>query len=332
MNIMAIETSCDETSVAIVRDGYEVLSNVVLSQIDIHKKYGGVVPEIASRHHVNNITIVIDEALKKANLKKDDIDAVAVTYGPGLKSALLVGVEAAKAISYVLEIPLIPVHHLAGHIYANRLVETLKFPLIALVVSGGHTELVLMKEDYSFKIVGETFDDAVGECYDKVARVLNVGYPGGPVIDKLAQSGVPTYELPLPLNDDSLNYSFSGLKSAVINLAHNLEQRKEAIISENLAASFQKVVVEVLVDKTIRAAKKYNAKQILLAGGVAANKSLRETLILEAEKLDQVEVLIPPISYCTDNAAMIGAAAYFAYQKGITADFYLDAKPNIPLK
>ena len=189
-----------------------------------------------------------------------------------------------------------------------------------------------MKEDYSFKIVGETFDDAVGECYDKVARVLNVGYPGGPVIDKLAQSGVPTYELPLPLNDDSLNYSFSGLKSAVINLAHNLEQRKEAIISENLAASFQKVVVEVLVDKTIRAAKKYNAKQILLAGGVAANKSLRETLILEAEKLDQVEVLIPPISYCTDNAAMIGAAAYFAYQKGITADFYLDAKPNIPLK
>jgi N6-L-threonylcarbamoyladenine synthase len=329
---MAIETSCDETSVAIVRDGYEVLSNVVLSQIDIHKKYGGVVPEIASRHHVNNITIVIDEALKKANLKKDDIDAVAVTYGPGLKSALLVGVEAAKAISYVLEIPLIPVHHLAGHIYANRLVETLKFPLIALVVSGGHTELVLMKEDYSFKIVGETFDDAVGECYDKVARVLNVGYPGGPVIDKLAQSGVPTYELPLPLNDDSLNYSFSGLKSAVINLAHNLEQRKEAIISENLAASFQKVVVEVLVDKTIRAAKKYNAKQILLAGGVAANKSLRETLILEAEKLDQVEVLIPPISYCTDNAAMIGAAAYFAYQKGITADFYLDAKPNIPLK
>ena len=332
MNIMAIETSCDETSVAIVRDGYEVLSNVVLSQIDIHKKYGGVVPEIASRHHVNNITIVIDEALKKANLKKDDIDAVAVTYGPGLKSALLVGVEAAKAISYVLEIPLIPVHHLAGHIYANRLVETLKFPLIALVVSGGHTELVLMKEDYSFKIVGETFDDAVGECYDKVARVLNVGYPGGPVIDKLAQSGVPTYELPLPLNDDSLNYSFSGLKSAVINLAHNLEQRKEAIISENLAASFQKVVVEVLVDKTIRAAKKYNAKQILLAGGVAANKSLRETLKLEAEKLDQVEVLIPPISYCTDNAAMIGAAAYFAYQKGITADFYLDAKPNIPLK
>ena len=332
MNIMAIETSCDETSVAIVRDGYEVLSNVVLSQIDINNKYGGVVPEIASRHHVNNITIVIDEALKKANLKKDDIDAVAVTYGPGLKSALLVGVEAAKAISYVLEIPLIPVHHLAGHIYANRLVETLKFPLIALVVSGGHTELVLMKEDYSFKIVGETFDDAVGECYDKVARVLNVGYPGGPVIDKLAQSGVPTYELPLPLNDDSLNYSFSGLKSAVINLAHNLEQRKEAIISENLAASFQKVVVEVLVDKTIRAAKKYNAKQILLAGGVAANKSLRETLILEAEKLDQVEVLIPPISYCTDNAAMIGAAAYFAYQKGITADFYLDAKPNIPLK
>ena len=234
MYILAIESSCDETSVSIVKDGRVEISTVVLSQIDTHTNYGGVVPEIASRMHVENITIVIDEALKKANMKMENIGAIAVTYGPGLIGSLLVGLMAAKTLAFVYNKPLIPVHHIAGHIYANNLVKRLEFPLIALVVSGGHTELVYMKEDYSFEKLGGTLDDAVGEAYDKVARVIGVPYPGGPLVDKLAFEGEDTYNLPLPLDDDSYNFSFGGLKDAVINLAHNKKQRDNEINSANM--------------------------------------------------------------------------------------------------
>ena len=252
MYILAIESSCDETSVSIIKDGKEEISTVILSQMDTHANYGGVVPEIASRMHVENITLVIDEALKKANMKMNDIDAIAVTYGPGLIGSLLVGLMAAKTLAFIYNKPLIPVHHIAGHIYANNLVKRLEFPLIALVVSGGHTELIYMKEDYSFEKLGSTLDDAVGEAYDKVARVIGVPYPGGPLVDKLAFEGEDTYDLPLPLNDDSYNFSFSGIKSAVINLAHNEKQRGNEIIKENMASSFQNRVVEILVKKTMK--------------------------------------------------------------------------------
>ena len=248
MKILAIESSCDETSVSIIEDGCKDLGTVILSQIDIHKMYGGVVPEIASRYHVENITIVIEEALLKSNLTMDDIDAIAVTYGPGLIGSLLVGVIAAKTLAYIHNKPLIPVHHIMGHIYANNLVKPLTFPLIALVVSGGHTELVYMKDNYSFEIIGSTLDDAVGESYDKVARVLELPYPGGPLVDKLAHLGTDSYNLPLPLNDESYNFSFSGIKSAVINLSHNEEQRGNIINKEDLACSlWLKLITALLI-------------------------------------------------------------------------------------
>ena len=227
--IFAIESSCDETSCSIVKNGCEDISTVISTQIDIHKNYGGVVPEIASRQHVKNITMVIDECLKKANMTIDDMDAIAVTYGPGLIGSLLVGVEAAKTLAYTHNKPLIPVHHISGHIYANNLVESMRFPLMALVISGGHTELIYMKDHYSFEKIGATLDDAVGECYDKVARIIGVDYPGGPTIDKWAHEGQDTYKLPLPLNNDTYNFSFSGLKSAIINLVHNENQRGNEI-------------------------------------------------------------------------------------------------------
>ena len=263
--ILAIETSCDETSAAIVKNGYEDIATVVLSQIDVHALYGGVVPEIASRHHIESITIVIEEVLKKAHIKIEEIDAIAVTYGPGLIGSLLIGVQAAKTLAYIYKKPLIPIHHIAGHIYANNLVEPMQFPLIALVVSGGHTELVYMDQDYSFKKIGETLDDAVGEAYDKVARVLNLSYPGGPIIDKLAHEGEDTYDLPIPLNDDSYNFSFSGLKTAIINLVHNEKQRGNEINIPNLATSFQNRVVEILTKKTIRALEEYKLKNLIVA-------------------------------------------------------------------
>ena len=331
MYILAIESSCDETSVSIVKDGVEEISTVILSQMDTHANYGGVVPEIASRMHVENITIVIDEALKKANMKMEDIDAFAVTYGPGLIGSLLVGLMAAKTLAFIYNKPLIPVHHIAGHIYANNLVKRLEFPLIALVVSGGHTELIYMKEDYSFEKLGGTLDDAVGEAYDKVARVIGVPYPGGPLVDKLAHTGVDTYDLPLPLNDDSYNFSFSGLKSAVINLAHNERQRGNDIIAANMACSFQNRVVEILVKKTMKALKFYNVDNLIVAGGVAANKGLRQALT-EACKKASVNLIIPEMKYCTDNAAMIGAAAYYAYKRGDIAGTYLNAKAVTLLK
>lgn len=331
MKILAIESSCDETSMSVIEDGYKDLGTVILSQIDIHKLYGGVVPEIASRAHVENITIVLEETLKKCNLTMDDIDAIAVTYGPGLIGSLLIGVIAAKTISYVYNKPLIPVHHIKGHIYANNLVKRLEFPLIALVISGGHTDLIYMEKDYSFKRIGGTLDDAVGECYDKVARILDIPYPGGPKLDKMAHIGKDTYNLPIPLNDNSYNFSFSGLKSAVINLAHNELQRGNAIRKEDLACSFQNRVVDILTKKTIKALKEYNVKNLIIAGGVAANMGLRESITKMCEE-NNIELTIPRTLYCTDNAAMIGAAAYYAYKKNIEADLNLNARANIDLK
>ena len=331
MKILAIESSCDETSMSVIEDGHIDLGTVILSQIDIHKSYGGVVPEIASRSHAESITIVLEEVLTKANVTMDEIDAVAVTYGPGLIGSLLVGLIAAKTIAYIYDKPLIPVHHIAGHIYANNLVKKMEFPLIALVISGGHTDLIYMEENYSFKKIGGTLDDAVGECYDKVARVLGLPYPGGPSIDKLAREGNDTYKLPLPLNDDSYDFSFSGIKSAVINLVHNEEQKKNAIRKADLACSFQNKVVEILTKKTIKALKEYHVKNLVVAGGVAANSAIRKSLEEECIK-NNFDLTVPPILYCTDNAAMIGAAGFFAYQKGIVADLNLNAKANCNLE
>lgn len=329
--ILGIESSCDETSCAIVKNGQEILSCIVSSQIDIHKDYGGVVPEIASRHHIKNITIVIEQALKDAKMKMEDIDGIAITYGPGLIGSLLVGLEAAKTLSFLYQKPLIPVHHIKGHIFANNLVKPMTFPLIALVVSGGHTELVLMKDPYSYEKLGGTLDDAVGECYDKVARVIDLGYPGGPLIDNLAKQGMPTYDLPSPLNDNSYNFSFSGLKSAVINLSHKLKQKKEEINKENLAASFQKVVVDTLVKKTMKALDEYQINNLIVAGGVAANKGLREALTKNCKEKG-INLSVPPIEVCTDNAAMIAAAGYFAYLNNERADLTLNSKSNDELK
>ena len=329
--ILAIESSCDETSVSIIKNGCEEISSVVLSQMDIHANYGGVVPEIASRMHIENITLVLEECLNKSNMTMDNIDAIAVTYGPGLIGSLLIGVMAAKTLSYIFDKPLVPVHHIAGHIYANNLVKKMEFPLIALVVSGGHTELVYMKENYLFEVIGSTLDDAVGEAYDKVARVIDLPYPGGPNIDKLAREGNDTYNLPTPLNDNSFNFSFSGLKSAVINLVHNEAQRGNEIRKADLARSFENRVIDILSKKTIKALHEYNVKNLVVAGGVSANRWLREKLAELCEK-DSFNLIIPEMRYCTDNAAMIGVAGYFAYKLGRRADLTLNARATDVLK
>ena len=328
--IFAIESSCDETSASIIKNGNEEIATVILSQIDIHKKYGGVVPEIASRNHTEAVTIVFEECLKKANMTFDDIDAIAVTYGPGLNGALLVGIEAAKALALATNKPLIPVNHMKGHIYANKFVGEFKFPLICLVVSGGHTELIYMDKEYSFKRIGSTLDDSIGEAYDKVARVVGISYPGGPLMDKMASLGKHTYNLPTPKDDDSYDFSFSGIKSAVINLVHNEKQRGREINKEDLATSFQETAIGILVKKTKRAVKEYNVKQLLIAGGVSANSGLRKELDKIAKNL-QIELLKPEIKYCTDNAAMIGAAAYYAYLNGDRADFSLSPNPGLDI-
>ncbi len=330
--IMGIESSCDETAVAIIKNGREIIANVVASQIESHKRFGGVVPEIASRHHVEQITIVLEEAMEQAGVTFKDIDAIAVTEGPGLVGALLIGINAAKAIAFAHNIPLIGVHHITGHIYANHFVTEMKFPLMSLVVSGGHTELVYMKEHGDFEVIGETRDDAAGEAYDKVARTLNQPYPGGPHIDQMAQVGKPTINLPRAwLEEGSYDFSFSGLKSAVINTVHNAEQRGEQIKPEDLAASFQQSVIDVLVTKAIRAAKEYQVKQVLLAGGVAANKGLRAALTESFSELPEIELVIPPLSLCTDNAAMIGAVGSVLYEKGKRADLSLNANPGLDI-
>ncbi len=331
--ILAIETSCDETAAAVIKNGTEILSNIVASQIESHKRFGGVVPEIASRHHVEQITIVIDEALQQANVDYEDIDAVAVTEGPGLVGALLIGVNAAKAIAFAHGIPLVGVHHIAGHIYANRLVKDIQYPALALVVSGGHTELVLLTEPGDFKVIGETRDDAAGEAYDKVARTLNLPYPGGPHIDRLAHEGTPSIKLPRAwLEEGSYDFSFSGLKSAVINTLHNAEQRGEKIEPADLAASFQASVIDVVLTKAVAATKEYNVKQVLLAGGVAANKGLRAALTEAFTELPEVELVIPPLNLCTDNAAMIGAAGSILFEKGRRSGLDLNGNPGLDIE
>lgn len=333
MLILSIETSCDETSAAVIENGDTILSNVVASQINSHKRFGGVVPEIASRHHVEYITLIIEEAMEEAYVTFEDLDAVAVTEGPGLVGALLIGVNAAKAIAYAHNLPLIPVNHIAGHIYANQLVQPLEFPLLSLVVSGGHTELIYMKEHGSFEIIGETRDDAAGEAYDKIGRVIGVPYPGGKHIDEMAQVGEDTFNFPRAMIDeDNYDFSFSGLKSAFINKVHNAEQKGEELNREDLATSFQQAVVDVLVSKTIRAAKKYDVKQIILAGGVAANSGLRTGLSEAVEtELTDVPLIIPPLSLCGDNAAMIGAAAFLEKEQFKNANLALNAQPGLTL-
>ncbi|QHW37462.1 tRNA (adenosine(37)-N6)-threonylcarbamoyltransferase complex transferase subunit TsaD [Staphylococcus ursi] len=330
--ILALETSCDETSVSVIENGQTILSNSVLSQIESHQRFGGVVPEVASRHHVDNITVMIEEALQQAHTSIEDVDAVAVTQGPGLIGALLVGVNAAKALAFANDKPLIPVHHIAGHVYANQLQNGLKFPLIALIVSGGHTELVYMENHLQFEVIGETRDDAVGEAYDKVARKIGLPYPGGPAIDRLAAQGEDTYDFPrVWLEPDSYDFSFSGLKSAVINKLHQLEQKGEPIIPENVATSFQNSVVEVLVGKAMRACEAYGVKQLIVAGGVASNRGLRQALeVSTAEK--GIELAIPEPQLCTDNAAMIGAAAHEIYLKGIRGDMALNGQSSMDIE
>ncbi len=322
--ILGIETSCDETSCSIVKNGVEEISTVILSQIDIHMLYGGVVPEIASRNHVKDIVFVIEKCLKDSNLSMGDIDAIAVTYGPGLVGSLLVGLEAAKTISYIYNKPLVPVHHIRSHVYANSIGKKLEFPLLALIISGGHTELLYMKDHFDYKVIGTTLDDAVGECYDKVARVMDVPYPGGPTIDKWAFLGKDNYKLPVPLSDDSYNFSFSGLKSAVINLVHNLEQRGESVNKKDLCCSFQNVVIKSLSSKTMHAIDDFKIKNLILAGGVAANKGIREKFDgLAKEK--GFSFSYPNIKYCTDNATMVAAAGYYLFINGNISSLEINA-------
>lgn len=324
--ILAIESSCDETAVAIIKDE-ELLANIVSTQIEVHTKYGGVMPEIASRLHCENIAIVLKEALDKAQIKLEDISAVAVTRGPGLIGALHVGIQAAKTIALLYNKPLIPVHHLAGHIYANEYVKPLKFPLLAIVVSGGNTELVIMRDHLNFEIIGETKDDAVGECYDKVARVMGLPYPGGIPIDKYAKEGKHTYVLPRPLHDKFYDFSYSGLKTSVINLAHNLEQKGESINIPDLCCSFQETAIGMILEKALRAVKEYKVKQVVLAGGVSANSYLREQ-IQEQLKNSDVEVVIPPMWCCTDNAAMIAKVASRLYDENVFAPLSISVDPS----
>lgn len=328
--ILAIESSCDETSMSIIKNGHEEIATTVFTQIDTHARFGGVVPEIASRMHTESITIVLEDLLTKSNIKIEEIDAIAVTYGPGLLGSLLIGIEAAKILSLVYNKPLIKVHHIAGHIYANNLVKKMEYPLLALVVSGGHTELVLMEDDYKFKVIAQTLDDAIGEVYDKVARILDLPYPGGPNIEKYANQGKPTYKLPIPMNNNELNFSFSGLKSAVINLVHNEKQRGNEIRKYDLASSFQTIAIDELIRKTRQVLEQNEVKRLIIAGGVSANKYLRQ----EFEKLckeQNIDFTVPPIKYCTDNAAMIGCAAYPIYLKQEFTTYDLNAESTLEL-
>ena len=325
--ILAIETSCDETSVAVLRNDAELLSNVIASQIASHQRFGGVVPEVASRHHVEVITACIEEALLTAEVTAEDLTAVAVTYGPGLVGALLVGISAAKTFAWANGLPLIPVNHMAGHLMAARAVKELEFPLLALLVSGGHTELVYVSEAGDYKIVGETRDDAVGEAYDKVGRVMGLPYPAGRIIDELAHEGQDIYDFPRAMiKEDNLEFSFSGLKSAFINLYHNARQKGETISNVDLSASFQACVLDILMAKTKKALEKYPVKTLVVAGGVAANQGLRERL---AAEITDVEVIIPPLRLCGDNAGMIALAAVSEYNKENIAGWDLNAKPSL---
>ena len=331
MIILAIESSCDETAVSIVKNKTEVLAAIVSSQIDTHAKYGGVVPEIASRMHIENITIVLKEALAQANLNMKNIDAIAVTQGPGLIGCLHVGVQAAKTLAWYYDKPLIPVHHLAGHIYANALVDDIEYPLLALVVSGGHTELVYLKHEYDFKIIGVTQDDAIGEAYDKVARVLGLPYPGGVAIDELFKEGKENYRLPEVKTNDPLNFSFSGIKSAVLQLKEREERNNRELIIADVAYAFQYAVIEQLIKRVKIAVDQYKPKHVVLAGGVAANSYLRKRMNEEFNQHEDIKLTIPPLYCCTDNATMIAIAADIAYRKGISADLTLGADPGLDI-
>ncbi len=326
--ILAIESSCDETACSIVKNNNEILSNVVSSQINTHKLYGGVVPEVASRIHVENISTVIDEAIKTANIKIEDISAIAITQGPGLVGSLHVGIQAAKTLSWLYDIPIIPIHHIIGHIYANAFVDELEFPLLALVVSGGHTELVSMKDKWSFEVVGTTGDDAIGEAYDKVARVLGLGYPGGPVIDKLAKQGKENYTLPTVKVEGKYDFSFSGLKSAVLQLINRLEKNNAEIIQADIAYSFQESALKQIIKVTEKALIDFKPKHLVLAGGVAANSRLRELMQEMIVHHPDIKLTIPPLWCCTDNAAMIGAAGSIAYDYKLYKGLDFGAQPS----
>ncbi|MFI3284193.1 MAG: tRNA (adenosine(37)-N6)-threonylcarbamoyltransferase complex transferase subunit TsaD [Erysipelotrichaceae bacterium] len=330
--ILAIESSCDETACAIVSNESDLLSNVVSSQIDVHAKFGGVIPEVASRIHVENITLVIQEALTKANLTIEDIDAIAVTYGPGLIGSLHVGVQAAKTIAWAYQKPLIPVHHIKGHIFANKLVKPLIFPLISLVISGGHTELVYMENETSFQILGTTQDDAIGEAYDKVARVLGLPYPGGPQIDRLAKQGKMNYPLPTPKTENPLDFSFSGLKSAVLQLIQREKRNANELIDADVAYAFQETALKMLIDKSNLAIRQYQPKQFVLAGGVAANSRLRELMSENHQQYPNIDLILPPLSCCTDNAAMIAISGAVSYKYYHFADLSLTATSSIDLE
>lgn len=331
--ILAIESSCDETAAAVVKNGREVLSNVISSQIDLHTLYGGVVPEIASRKHIEKINQVVEAALKEADVTLDDIDAIGVTYGPGLVGALLVGVAEAKAIAYAKKKPLVGVHHIEGHVSANYIEHPdLEPPFLCEIISGGHTHLVIVKDYGSFEILGRTRDDAAGEAFDKVARAIGLGYPGGPKIDKLAKEGNP-HAIDFPrahMEDAPYDFSFSGVKSAVLNHLNKCRMTGEPIVEADIAASFQQAVVDVLVDNAIRAAKDYHMDRLAIAGGVASNGALRAAMEAACEK-EGIRFYRPSPIFCTDNAAMIGVAAYYEYQKGTRHGWDLNAVPNLKL-
>ncbi len=332
MNVFAIESSCDETAAAVVKDQRDVLSSVVSSQIDTHTQFGGVVPEVASRLHVENISVVIQEAIEKSGLSWDDIDVIAVTQGPGLIGCLHVGVQAAKTLAMLYEKPLVGVNHLAGHIYANKLDTTLQFPLLALLVSGGNSELIYMKDEQDFEILGETQDDAIGEAYDKVARVLNLGYPGGPKIDKLAKLGKPIYKLPKPKTPGEYDFSFSGLKSGVLQFVKRMERQNESWKMEDLAASFQETALEEIFEKVRKALNNHpEIKQMIVGGGVSANSRLRQKVEELSLQYPDVNFNVPPMSCCTDNAAMIAIAGEIAYNHGKRSDESLTADASMEL-
>lgn len=324
--ILAIESSCDETAVAITRDG-ALLSNIVATQIEMHQKYGGVMPEMAARLHAENITIVLKEALEKANIRLDDVDAFAFTRGPGLIGALHVGMQMAKTLALIYHKPLIPVHHLAAHIYANEFIKPFQFPMLCTVVSGGNTELVYMPHHLEFEIVGETKDDAVGECFDKVARVLGLPYPGGLPIDRNAKLGHPTYKLPTPLRNGGFDFSYSGLKTAVVNLVNSLNQKGEEINVPDMCRSFQDIAIGMVVDKTVAVAKHYQVRQVVLAGGVSANSYLREQISKHFAN-SNIDVVIPPLWATTDNAAMIAKIAGHLYERKLFAELDIGVDPN----
>ena len=325
--ILAIESSCDETAVAVIKDG-KLLSNVVSTQIEVHRKYGGVMPEIASRLHAENIGVVLKEAIEQANIKLEDVDAFAVTRGPGLIGALHVGLQCAKTLAMLYKKPLIPVHHLTGHIYANEFIEPLSFPLLAVVVSGGNSELVIMDGPMQFRVIGQTRDDAIGECYDKVARVLGLPYPGGLPIDQLAKEGEHTYDLPVPLKGEhTYDLSYSGLKTNVINLVHKLEQRGEQVNVKDMCRSFQDVAIGLVLDRTIKAIEEFDVKQVILAGGVSANSYLRSEIQKEMTKRN-IKYIIPPMWCCTDQAAMIAKVAEHLYEMKIFAPLDVGVDPN----